>query len=105
MIIKNNNLDPYQKVSTGAAEISKKNATVDGNTEANFVPKNDTVNLSEEAKLRTQAHTEAINTPDVRAEKVANLKEQVGNGTYTPNSMRTAKAMISDMFADKSLYA
>ena len=106
MIIKNNNtIDSYQKVTTDSTNASKKSAAVNNNAEANLAPQNDTVNLSNEAKLRTQAYTDAMSAPDARAEKVAKLKEQVNSGTYTPNSMRTARAMVADMFTDKALYA
>jgi len=97
-------MDPYQKMAMENVDSNKKNAAINNNTEANLAPKNDTVSLSEEAKLRAQASTNAMDAPDVRKEKVSALKEQVSNGTYTPNSMRTAKAMVSDMFADKALY-
>ncbi len=106
MIIKNNSvIDPYQKASLDNIDTNKKNAAVENNSEANFTPKTDTISLSEEAKLRTQAYSDASNAPDVRAEKVARLKAEVSNGTYTPNSLRTAQAMVADMFTDKALYA
>lgn len=106
MIIKNNKtVDPYQKMAMENVDSNKKNSAINNNAGANLAPKNDTVSLSEEAQLRAQASVNAMNAPDVRKEKVSALKEQVSNGTYAPNSMRTAKAMVSDMLTDKALYS
>lgn len=104
MIIKNNNtINAYQKTSINN-NIDTKKSAANNNSATHLVPKSDTVSLSDEARLRTQAYSDASNAPDVRAEKVNQLKEQINNGTYTANSMRTAKAMVSDMVSTKSLY-
>ena len=62
----------------------------------------DTVSLSE-AKYCTMAKLEAIDTSEVRAEKVQRIKQMISNGTYQMNSMDTAKAMVQDLFAHKEL--
>lgn len=98
--------DPYQKVALDTSESTKRSSA---NLEASqgaqsFASKTDTVSFSEDAKLRTMAYSEAMSASDTRAEKVANLKQQVQSGTYSADSMRTAEAMISDIFSDKSMY-
>lgn len=56
----------------------------------------DKVNLSSEAKLRAAAHAEASSAPGVRAEKVAELREQVRNGTYRIDDRKTAENLVRD---------
>lgn len=63
----------------------------------------DTVSLSEDAKYHTMAKLEAMETSEVRAEKVQRLKQMISNGTYQFNSMDTAKAMVQDLFAHREL--
>lgn len=63
----------------------------------------DTVSLSEDAKYHTMAKLEAMETSEVRAEKVQRLKEMISSGTYQFNSMNTAKAMVQDLFAHREL--
>lgn len=63
----------------------------------------DTVSLSEDAKYCTMAKLEALDTSEVRAEKVQRIKQMISNGTYQMNSMDTAKAMVQDLFAHKEL--
>jgi len=38
--------------------------------------------VSDEARLRAEAYTSAINTPETRAERVASIKSQVESGEY-----------------------
>lgn len=56
----------------------------------------DVVNLSGDGKLLATAMTTAKDTPDVRAEKVRELKEQVKNGTYKPDIQKAARNLIRD---------
>lgn len=101
-----NSTDPYQKVALDTSESTKRSSlNQTGSQEVqSLAPKTDTVSFSEDAKLRTMAYSEAMSAPDARAEKVANLKQQVQSGTYSADSMKTAEAMLSDIFADKSMY-
>lgn len=104
MIIKNTGpLEAYQQVNT---ERTVKNESVATNsTQQNPAQsKTDTVNLSNEAVLRQEAHATAMDTPDIRAEKVAKLKDDVQNGTYAPNSRNTAEAIIRDTHTNRDLY-
>ena len=63
----------------------------------------DTVSLSEDAKYHTMAKLEAMETSEIRTEKVQRLKQMISNGTYQFNSMDTAKAMVQDLFAHRDL--
>ncbi len=103
MIIKNNGMDPYKNASMENIERANRN---NNNQKANATQKapQDRVSLSDDAKLRTQAYSTAMNSPDVRSEKVSKLKNDVNNGSYTPNSMKTAKAMVDDMVSNKAMY-
>ncbi len=56
----------------------------------------DTVSLSSEARLRGAALSEAANAPDVRQEKVRDLKERVKNGTYKPDLKQAAANLLRD---------
>lgn len=103
MKISNNN--GFETYPLGFGEISSVNKTAK-QEEIKLAPSmqgQDTVSLSEDAKYHTIAKTEALNAPDVRAEKVARLKAMIANGTYEFNSMDTARAMVKDMFADREL--
>ena len=54
----------------------------------------DTVSVSEEAMLRTEAYRAAMNGPDVRQDKVDALKDRISNGTYQINSRQIAAGML-----------
>lgn len=56
----------------------------------------DRVSLSPEAKLRTEAFTGAMNAPEVRAAKVAELKALVESGGYSPDSKAIAARLLAE---------
>ncbi len=56
----------------------------------------DVVKLSSEGRLLGVAMSAAKSSPDQRAEKVRQLKEQVMNGTYKPDIKKAAKNLIRD---------
>ncbi|CCH47987.1 flagellar biosynthesis anti-sigma factor FlgM [Pseudodesulfovibrio piezophilus] len=56
----------------------------------------DRVVLSSEAKLRGAALQTANETSDIRREKVDKLKQQVKDGTYTPDLKKAAANLIRD---------
>lgn len=58
--------------------------------------KGDTVTVSQDALLLTEARRTAQNTPDVRAEKVESLRIQVANGTYRPDSRLIAENLVRE---------
>ncbi|MGE4554388.1 MAG: flagellar biosynthesis anti-sigma factor FlgM [Desulfovibrionaceae bacterium] len=86
-------LNPYKKqIEEGArAKGVSRSATTRSGTDTT-----DTVSLSDEARLRGAALSEASKSPDTRTEKVQQLREQVRNGTYTPDIRKAAANLIRD---------
>lgn len=62
----------------------------------------DTVSVSDEAVLRTEAYRTAMNAPDVREDKVGAIRDQIANGTYTVNAHRIATNLLGE---ELSLYS
>jgi len=58
--------------------------------------KADTVELSDMGKRVQEAHKQLETIPDIREDKVAQLKEQVDNGTYQPDAEKVAEKMLKD---------
>jgi negative regulator of flagellin synthesis FlgM len=58
--------------------------------------KADTVDLSETGKRLQEAQTQLQAIPDVRMDRVAELKAQIDNGTYKIQSEEIAEKMIRD---------
>lgn len=56
----------------------------------------DTISVSLDALLMTEARRSARSAPDVRREKVDVLKEQVANGTYQMDSRRIAEGLLRE---------
>lgn len=56
----------------------------------------DTISVSQDALLLTEAHRTAQNTPDVRADKVETLRIQVANGSYKPDSKLIAANLVKE---------
>ena len=91
----NNFLDPYSNAAnlekTGDAKLKGKT----GGT-ASESAQGDTVTVSQDALLLTEARRTAQNTPDVRAEKVEALRIKVSNGTYKPDSQLIAANLVRE---------
>lgn len=60
------------------------------------VESGDTISVSLDALLMTEARRAAQGAPDVRQEKVAALKEQVSNGTYRVDNHRVAASLLRE---------
>lgn len=58
--------------------------------------KADTVVLSDTAKQLQEAQKKMEAIPDVREDKVAQIKEQIENGTYEINEEKIADKMLKD---------
>lgn len=84
---------PYNKVDgEGDKAVKNKNGVgpaVDNKT-------GDAVDMSLEAKLRSTAYTVAKNTPEVREDKVAELKAKIEAGEYVVDSRAVAKSLIDE---------
>ncbi len=62
-------------------------------------PKNDSVHFSQDAKLLADAQSVASSSADVRADKVAQLREQVQNGTYQVDAQKIAENILREDMA------
>ena len=58
--------------------------------------KADTVELSDMGKRVQEAHSQLETIPDIREDKVAQLKEQVENGTYEVDAEKVADKMLRE---------
>ena len=58
--------------------------------------KTDTVVLSDAAKRIQEAKKQLDSIPDIREDKVAQLKEQIENGTYEIDEEKIADKMLKD---------
>lgn len=59
-------------------------------------PSRDVVNVSSQARLMGTARQGAAESPDVREQKVKDLREQVRAGTYKPDIRKTALNLVRD---------
>ncbi len=62
----------------------------------------DRVELSQTAREMKKIESVLRTTPDVRAEKIKAIKEQIEAGTYEVDSKKIANAMLADMIKDLS---
>ena len=90
-----NLLDPYGTATnlekSGDAKLKGRTGTA-----ASESSQGDTVSVSQDALLLTEARRTAQNTPDVRSEKVEALRIQVSNGTYKPDSKLIAANLVRE---------
>jgi negative regulator of flagellin synthesis FlgM len=63
-------------------------------TQSVAAPKADTVSVSDEAILRTEAYRTAMHTQDIRQEKIEAIKAQIADGTYEVDSRKIAAAIL-----------
>jgi negative regulator of flagellin synthesis FlgM len=54
----------------------------------------DTVSLSEAARSLASARSAVAAAPDTRADRVAELKAAIANGTYTVDSQQLARSLL-----------
>ena len=58
--------------------------------------KTDTVSVSDEAILRTEAYRTAMNTQDIREDKVSAIRDQIASGSYSINPHRIAANLLGE---------
>lgn len=56
----------------------------------------DTISVSRDALLLTEARRTAQSTPDVRADRVDELRAQVASGTYTVDAKAIAESLVRE---------
>jgi negative regulator of flagellin synthesis FlgM len=87
--------DPYAIAQNAQTERSESAKVTGGpQSQAALAPRADKVSVSETGVLRTEAYRTAMNTPEIRQEKVDNLKAQVDSGNYQIDPQRIARAMV-----------
>ena len=59
-------------------------------------PKTDTVVISDAAKRVQEARAQLDDIPDVREDKVAELRNQIQNGTYQVDAEKTADKLLKE---------
>jgi negative regulator of flagellin synthesis FlgM len=57
----------------------------------------DDAQLSPDAALASSLHAKLAQVPEVRQEKVGQLRQSVNEGTYTVSSEQIASAMLNDI--------
>jgi negative regulator of flagellin synthesis FlgM len=78
-----------KKKADQAADQAKESAT-----------KTDTVVISDAAKRIQEARSKLDEIPDVREDKVAELKNQIQNGTYQPDAQKTADKLLKEQLGN-----
>ncbi|NMC48423.1 MAG: flagellar biosynthesis anti-sigma factor FlgM [Desulfovibrio sp.] len=84
----------YGKNRVGSGKTSDVSPGTAGDKASGATTSTDTVTLSGNAQLFSQAIREAQTAPDVRADRVAELKAQVESGTYQPDSRKIAEKLL-----------
>ena len=77
------------KKADQAADQTKESAT-----------KTDTVVISDAAKRIQEARAKLDDIPDVREEKVADLRNQIQNGTYQADAEKTADKLLKEQLGN-----
>ncbi|MEG2140920.1 MAG: flagellar biosynthesis anti-sigma factor FlgM [Bilophila sp.] len=101
MEIKNINLDTYRS-QLGRSETHRTQdpgAAKTAPMPASAAALGDRVSVSHDALLRTEAFRAALNTPDVRQEKVNKIKERIDSGTYQIDNKRIASKLVQSELA------
>jgi negative regulator of flagellin synthesis FlgM len=97
------NADPYRANLDKAQAAAARRAGQTGPETAGRA-QGDVVTVSPEAVLRTEAYRTANAAPDIRREKVENIKERISSGAYTPDSRKIAQKLLeSDAFLASAL--
>ena len=97
-------VDGNQGIGINAYVIQDKNkiGTPD-NTPENSAKKADTVLISDAAKRVQDARDQLNHIPDVREEKVSDLRNQIQNGTYQIDADKIAGKMIKEGLLNDAL--
>ena len=74
----------------------KNKAAASGEKPEKTAPLTDTVVISDTAKRIQEARKQLDEIPDIREDKVAQLKRQIKNGTYEMNAEKIADKMIKE---------
>jgi negative regulator of flagellin synthesis FlgM len=101
MKIENAHSNPIVHKQTENANPVDKNARQAENERLEKLNSKDQASLSESAKLMAMARNRLEEVPDVRNEKIAELSDQVENGTYKVPLEKLASVLISRLFGEE----
>lgn len=97
MDIKNTGqMDLYTRVQMQRPESVRTGAPQSQAPAASATAKADTVTVSNEAVLHTEAFKAASNGPSVRQDKVDTIKAQLNSGTYKIDAKRIASQLLTN---------
>jgi negative regulator of flagellin synthesis FlgM len=88
-----NAIDAY---NSAQVQSRQKTGSEEGKVSGQQGPKADTVVISDAAKRIQEAQTQIQAIPDVRADKVAELRARIENGTYEIKPEKIADKMIRE---------
>lgn len=88
--------DPYAAGLEKGGEARTRTRAESPSSERGNAAPGDTVSVSQDALLLTEARRAAQSAPDVRADKVESLRIQVADGTYKPDSRLIAANLIRE---------
>ena len=84
-------------------KIKVKKSNQAGETAAGNVAANDSVSLSSGSRDVQKIKEILLETPDIRTEKVAELKARIESGEYQVDSRQLADKMLADLLDEESL--
>ncbi|OAG27670.1 flagellar biosynthesis anti-sigma factor FlgM [Thermodesulfatator autotrophicus] len=92
----------YQKFNVQTEQIKQAQEINQKNTPQNQQPavERDRVEISQTAKELKKVESIVKASPDIRADKVRAIKEQIEAGTYKVDSKKIANAMLTDLLKD-----
>ncbi len=89
--------NPGIQVDAYVNQVHDKNkADPAGDKAEKATPKTDTVVISDAAKRIQEARAQLDEIPDVREDKVAELRNQIQNGTYKIDAEKTAEKLLKE---------
>ncbi len=94
--------DPYGRAALDRVDNRVDNRAGSHASQGAAAAQADTVSVSEEAVLRTEAYRSAMGAPDVRQDKINAIKDRIASGTYEINPHRIAANILRD---DNALYS
>jgi len=92
--IQGTNISQVENGQTGAIEPRAEQLT-------EATQNTDNIHLSQEARLMQKASRVIAETPDVRQEKVAAVKEAVDQGSYPVDTQKVASSMIANLIMER----
>jgi negative regulator of flagellin synthesis FlgM len=90
--------NPYAAETNEAAKDTK---TKPQNGTTPIPEKTDKVRISDRSREIAHAQEVVKSTPEVRSDKVAELKAKIASGTYQVNASQVAEAMLKNSLTDK----